>query len=109
MQCSRGLRKNGTIDAMCGQKDDKDEGRETMETIALQLDPQTLARARRFAALRHRTLEELLTEIIASLGTAEAQHDLFLGMCADEPTLMDQVVASAMQARVEHPLRTCSG
>ena len=94
---------------MCGQKDDEDKGGETMETIALQLDPQTLARARQFAALRHRTLEEFLTEIIASLGMAEAQHDPFLGMCADEPTFMDQVVASAMHARTEHPLRTCSG
>jgi hypothetical protein len=94
---------------MCGQKDDKDEGGEAMETIALHLDPQTLARARQFAALRHRTLEELLTESIVFLGMAEAQHDPFLGMCADEPTLMDQVVASAMHARTEHPLRTCSG
>jgi hypothetical protein len=79
-----------------------------METIALQLDPQTLARARQFAALRHYTLEELLKEIIERLGGAEAQSDPFLGMCANEPTLMDEVVASAMQARTEHPLRACS-
>jgi hypothetical protein len=81
------------------------EGERTMETIALQLDPQTLARARRFAALRHRTLEELLKDIIEHLGGIEIQSDHFWGMCADEPTLMDEVVALAMQARAEHPLR----
>ena len=70
-----------------------------METIALQLDPQTLARARRFAALRHSTLEELLKDIIEHLGGVETQSDPFLGMCADEPALMDEVVALAMQAR----------
>jgi hypothetical protein len=80
-----------------------------METIVLQLDAQTLARARQFATVHHRTLEELLKEIITHLGGAETQSDLFLGMCADEPTLMDEVVALAMQARAEHPLRACRG
>jgi hypothetical protein len=76
-----------------------------METIALQLDPQTLVRAQRFAALRHSTLEELLKDIIEHLGKVETQSDPFLEMCTDEPTLMDEVVALAMQARAEHPLR----
>jgi hypothetical protein len=76
-----------------------------METIALQLDPQMLARARRFAPLRHSTLEELLKDIIEHLGEIETQSNPFVEMCADEPTLMDEVVALAMQARAEHPLR----
>jgi len=80
-----------------------------METIELHLDSQTLAGARQLAASRHRTLEALLKECLDHLGVTETAGDPFLGMCADEPALIDQVVASAMQARAEHPLRACGG
>lgn len=80
-----------------------------METIMLQLDPQTLARARQLAASRHSTVEELLKACIESLAMTEAVADPFLGMFAQEPALIDQVVAAAMQARKEHPLRACGG
>jgi len=80
-----------------------------METIALQLDPQTLARARQLAASRRCTLEELLKECIEHLGKTGTEGDPFLGMFADEPAVLDQVIASAMQAREEHPLRACGG
>ncbi|MCS6861565.1 MAG: hypothetical protein NZT92_14750 [Abditibacteriales bacterium] len=80
-----------------------------METIELQLDPQTLERARRLAASRHVTLEELIKEVVEQLGGVEAEHDPFWGMFAHEPELVDQVVASAMQAREEHSLRQPSG
>ena len=80
-----------------------------METITLQLDPQTLVRARQLAASRHCTVEELLEECMEYLGRTVAAGDPFLGMFAQEPALLDQVVASAMQARAEHPLRACDG
>ena len=80
-----------------------------METIELQLDEQTLERARQFAESRRCTLEELISEIIGQLGTAGAESDPFLGMFAGEPELMDQVVASAMKAREDHPLRQTCG
>lgn len=35
--------------------------------------------------------------------------DPFLGMCADEPELMDEITESIMQAREQHPLRQTSG
>jgi hypothetical protein len=76
-----------------------------MKTIQLQLDEQTLERAWRIAKIRHRTLEELIQEIISQLGEAEAASDPFLGMFAHEPELVDQVIESAMKAREEHPLR----
>ena len=58
-----------------------------METIAftLQLDPQTLGRARQLADSRHCTVEELLKACIESLGGTEAVADPFLGMFAQEP------------------------
>jgi hypothetical protein len=80
-----------------------------MKTIQLQLDEQTLERAWRIAKIRHRTLEELIQEIISQLGEAEAANDPFLGMFAGmfahEPELVDQVIESVMKAREEHPLR----
>ena len=80
-----------------------------METIQLQLDEQTLERARRLAESRGCTVAELVTELIEQLGAVEATRDVFLGMFAHEPDLMDQVVESAMRAREEHPLRSGSG
>jgi hypothetical protein len=76
-----------------------------MEAIALQLDTQTLERARKLAASRQCTLEELLKDLIEYLERIAGGDDPFLGMFADEPILIDQVVASAMQAREAHPLR----
>lgn len=79
-----------------------------METIELQLDTRTLENARRLAESRHCSLEELIKEVIERLGMAETASDPWVGMFADEPDLIDQVIASAMRARVEHPLRQSS-
>ncbi len=76
-----------------------------METIELQLDTQTLENARRLAESRNCSLEELIKEVIARLWMAKTEIDPWLGMFADEPDLIDHVLASAMQARSEHPLR----
>jgi hypothetical protein len=35
--------------------------------------------------------------------------DVFLGLFAQEPELLDQVVESVMQAREQHPLRPSGG
>lgn len=76
-----------------------------METIQLQLDEQTLEHARRLSRLRRRTLEELLKETIEQMRVTEPTNDRVLGMFADEPELMDQVIESVMTARENHPLR----
>jgi hypothetical protein len=80
-----------------------------MEQIALQLDEQTLARARRLAKLRHSTLEALLAALIERLDESQTRGDQLLGMFAGERELIDQVVESALQAREDHPLRTIDG
>lgn len=80
-----------------------------MERIELQLDGRTLERARRLAESRRCTLEQLIKEIIEQLEVAEAANDPFLGMLAQEPELMDQVIELAMRAREEHPLRQSGG
>jgi len=74
-----------------------------MEKIELQLDEQTLARALRLAEFRRCSLEELITEIIEQMEVSETADDPFLGMFADEPELIDQVIESIMMAREAHP------
>ena len=63
-----------------------------MERIELEVDAETLERARRVAASRHCTIEQLLRDLITELGTAKDTADAFLGMNADEYWLIDQVV-----------------
>jgi hypothetical protein len=94
-----------------------------MTTIELHLDEETIERAQRIAASRAWTMEELFA---ASLDTLEvppteesesnsnggepsldenesdttlSPHDPLLGLFADIPELMDQIVEEAMQAR----------
>lgn len=77
-----------------------------MEMIHLQLDEQTLDRAKRLSKLRQCTLEELIKDIIEQIRLVDPAHNHVLGMFADEPGLMDQVVESAMVAREQHPFRS---
>ena len=74
-----------------------------MEKIELQLDEQTLARALKLAEFRQCSLEELITEIIEQMEVSETADAPFLGMFADEPELIDQVIESIMTAREAHP------
>ncbi len=80
-----------------------------METIELELDEQTIERARHIAALRHSTLEELIRDVIELLTAAEGSPDPLLGMFAQEAALIDQVLDQAMTARETDPLRVPSG
>lgn len=80
-----------------------------MTTIELQLDKQTLERAQRVATLRRSTLEALIKEIIDLLAGAEGTGDPIVGMFAQEPELMDQVLDSAMRARETDSLRLSDG
>ena len=80
-----------------------------MERIELELDEQTLERARRLAEARRCTVKQLLKELIEQLEVAPPAVDVFLGLFAQEPELVDQVVESVMQAREQHPLRPSGG
>jgi len=80
-----------------------------MEHVELHLDEETLQRAKRLAELRRCTLEQLIADLLKQVEFSEPTRDLYLGMFADEPELMDHVVESAMQSREEHPLRTAGG
>lgn len=55
-------------------------------------------------------LPEATTVIVtlreASTAKTEPKPDPLLGLMADEPELLDEVVEAAMMARESHPLRT---
>ena len=80
-----------------------------MVKIELQADEQTLLRALKLVESRQCSLEELTKEIIEKLGMPEFANDPFMRMFADEPGLMDKVIASAMVARKTHILRQSDG
>ncbi len=69
-----------------------------MKTIEVQLDEQTFERARRLAETRHYTLETLIAEIVQHLATIEMKGDLLLGIFADEPETIDQVIGATIRA-----------
>lgn len=75
-----------------------------MERIELQLDDQVMERARRLAEAQGATVETVLTDIITR-SIAGGTDDRWLGMFADEPDLLDEVVASAFAARERDALR----
>ncbi|MBA2592125.1 MAG: hypothetical protein M3495_14575 [Pseudomonadota bacterium] len=80
-----------------------------MERIEIDLDTQTIERARRLAEVRHCTVEQLLKEMIENLGSTAIEQDVFLGMFAEEPEVIDRMLEMAMQAREQHPLRQSGG
>ncbi len=80
-----------------------------MEKIELQLDEEVLARALKLAAVRQCSLEDLIKEIIEQMEIFETTDDPFLGMFADDPELIDQVMEFTMMAREAHPLRQSNG
>ena len=80
-----------------------------MEKIEVELDEQTLERAKQIAALRHSTLEALIKDIIDLLAIADGTPDPLLGMFAQEADLIDQVMTQAMTTRETDPLRVGNG
>jgi hypothetical protein len=80
-----------------------------MKTIELQLDEQTYERAQKLAQARFSTLEAWVTDIINQLILIDTEADPLLGMFADEPELMDQVIEAALSARETDPLRQING
>lgn len=76
-----------------------------MATNDHEIDPSVFARLLRVAAQRHCTPEELLDGLLRPLEPPVPSSDPLLGLLADEPELMDQVMEFVYQARERDPLR----
>jgi hypothetical protein len=62
-----------------------------MKRIELELDEETLERARQLAAARQCSLEELIKDLLKQTEAHKPLQDPYLGMLADEPELIDRV------------------
>ena len=75
-----------------------------MKTIELELDDKTFEQVRQLAEARRYTLEAFIVEIIERLALIGKKPDPLLGMFADEPEMIDQVIESVMAAREMYAL-----
>lgn len=80
-----------------------------MTTPAIQLDAATLAKAEQLASERHCTVPELLRSLVEQTTTAPPQvaGDL-VGLMADEPELVDQIMDDVYRTRASQKLRADS-
>ncbi|MEQ8957725.1 MAG: hypothetical protein RLP02_07355 [Coleofasciculus sp. C2-GNP5-27] len=75
-----------------------------METLELKLDKKTIELARWLAESRRCNLSELITEAINKLAVKESAQDRIMGMFADEPDVVDEILEEIMRDRAAHPL-----
>ncbi len=75
-----------------------------MEKIELQLDDNTLEKARWLAKSHHRDLSQLIAYAIDKLAVTDPPKDRLLGLFADDPESVDQMLEEVMKDRAAHPL-----
>lgn len=76
-----------------------------MNKTTIELDETTTNRARKLADLRHCTVDELVRHLISEAPIDTAEGDL-VGMLADEPELVDQIMQDVYRTRESQGLRT---
>jgi len=72
----------------------------------VRLDDATFARAQELAAARHCTVEELLRDLVLDGRVATNCTSGLVGLLADEPELVDQILEDVYRTRETQPLRT---
>ena len=77
----------------------------SMVSIQIQLDEGTAGRLRSLAEARRCSMEDLLRDLLAGCKPAGTATVPLLGMFADDPALIDEIVEAAMKDRAEQPLR----
>lgn len=75
-----------------------------MVKIELQLDEKTLEKALALAKSRHCDLSKLIVHAIDQLAVAEPPKDRLLGLFADDPESVDEMLEEVMKDRAAHPL-----
>ncbi len=75
-----------------------------MAKIELELEEATLALARLMANQRNCALPELIAEAIYKLAVAEPPKNRILGMFAERPESVEEMLAEVIKARAAHPL-----
>jgi hypothetical protein len=75
-----------------------------MVSIQIQLDEGTVGRLRSLAEAHRCSIEDLLRDLLAGCEPAGASSVPLLGMFADAPALIDEIVDAAMKDRAEQRL-----
>lgn len=70
-----------------------------MEKIELELDRLTFERAKTLAIVNQSTLSELISHVIERLAEIQEKKDPLMGLYADVPEIVDDIVAEAMEKR----------
>lgn len=70
-----------------------------MEKIEIELDRLTFERAKTLAIVNQSTLSELITNVIERLAEIQEKKDPLMGLYADVPEIVDEIVAEAMKKR----------
>jgi hypothetical protein len=70
-----------------------------MAKIEIELDEQTLERAKLLPESRKCTLPELITEVIKLLAAPKVAKDPCMGLLNDEPELVDEILEEALRNR----------
>ncbi|MDZ7953593.1 hypothetical protein [Nostoc sp. DedQUE09] len=70
-----------------------------MEKIELELDRLTFERAKTLAIVNKSTLSELISHVIERLAEVQEKNDPLMGLYADVPEIVDEIVAEAMAKR----------
>ncbi|MEH2268689.1 MAG: hypothetical protein V7K68_09700 [Nostoc sp.] len=70
-----------------------------MEKIELELDRLTFERAKTLAIVNKSTLSELISHVIERLAEVQEKNDPLMGLYADVPEIVDEIVAEAMEKR----------
>jgi hypothetical protein len=76
-----------------------------MRTAQLTVDPELFNKLTAMAEERRCTVGELIAALIRERGSAPPPVPPFVGLFADEPELMDQIMADVYRTR-ESPLRS---
>ncbi|WP_414562533.1 MULTISPECIES: hypothetical protein [unclassified Anabaena] len=70
-----------------------------MEKIELELDRVTFERAKTLAIVNQSSLTELISHVIERLAEIQEKKDPLMGLYADVPEIVDEIVAEAMENR----------
>ena len=70
-----------------------------MEKIEVEVDRLTFERAKTLAIVNQSSLSELITHVIERLAEIQEKKDPLMGLYADVPEIVDEIVAEAMENR----------
>ncbi|HYW18567.1 MAG TPA: hypothetical protein VE956_04495 [Nodularia sp. (in: cyanobacteria)] len=70
-----------------------------MEKIEIEVDRLTFERAKTLAIVNQSSLSELITHVIERLAEIQEKKDPLMGLYADVPEVIDEILAEAMEKR----------